>query len=291
MICKRENCINKIIGRRKYCSDECYLIDRSENNPMKNEEIRGKVSKSLKGHEAWNKGRKHTEEARQKIREARAKQVFSEGSKDKKSKKMKEHWSNPEFKQRRIENNPILQKDKKLTEEHRDKIGQGNKGKIHSEEQNKLMSIIKKEQSKKIFKLKRNKIALFLKENRNKHFCQCGCGQKIRIKKGQFYYGIPLYLAGHNNRLYEYNILNIEYDKNFNIKLRKFIKNRDFNICQTPGCMNTENLHVHHVDYDKKNSKPENLITLCGSCHSKTNSKKNRSYFTEFYTSIVTLYL
>ena len=144
MICKRENCINKIIGRRKYCSDECYLIDRSENNPMKNEEIRGKVSKSLKGHEAWNKGRKHTEEARQKIREARAKQVFSEGSKDKKSKKMKEHWSNPEFKQRRIENNPILQKDKKLTEEHRDKIGQGNKGKIHSEEQNELGSKNKK---------------------------------------------------------------------------------------------------------------------------------------------------
>ena len=144
MICKRENCINKIIGRRKYCSDECYLIDRSENNPMKNEEIRGKVSKSLKGHESWNKGRKHTEEARQKIREARAKQVFSEGSKDKKSKKMKEHWSNPEFKQRRIENNPILQKDKKLTEEHRDKIGQGNKGKIHSEEQNELGSKNKK---------------------------------------------------------------------------------------------------------------------------------------------------
>jgi hypothetical protein len=29
-------------------------------------------------------------------------------------------------------------------------------------------------------------------------------------------------------------------------------------------------LPVHHIDYDKKNNVPLNLISLCKSCHSKT---------------------
>ncbi|TXH47080.1 MAG: HNH endonuclease, partial [Desulfurellales bacterium] len=36
-------------------------------------------------------------------------------------------------------------------------------------------------------------------------------------------------------------------------------------------------LQVHHIDYDKKNSHPDNLIALCHSCHMKTNF--NRSYW------------
>jgi len=53
-----------------------------------------------------------------------------------------------------------------------------------------------------------------------------------------------------------------EYGIEFNKKLKQTIKNRDFNICQTPGCMNTENLCVHHIDYNKKNNNPNNLISL-----------------------------
>jgi len=51
----------------------------------------------------------------------------------------------------------------------------------------------------KRYKKKRNKIAKFLKENKNKHFCQCGCGQKIRIKKCHYFQQyIPKYIQGHN---------------------------------------------------------------------------------------------
>ena len=82
-----------------------------------------------------------------------------------------------------------------------------------------------------------------------------------------------------------------EYGIEFNKELKQAIKNRDFNICQTPGCMNTDCLDVHHIDYNKQNNNPENLIILCKSCHMKTNVEKNRSYFTEFYTNIATLYL
>jgi len=44
---------------------------------------------------------------------------------------------------------------------------------------------------------------------------------------------------------------------------------------------------VHHIDYDKKNCDPENLITLCKNCHPKTNS--NRGDWIEFFAKIILL--
>jgi hypothetical protein len=38
--------------------------------------------------------------------------------------------------------------------------------------------------------------------------------------------------------------------------------------------------HLHHIDYNKKNCKEENLVFLCPKCHGKTNS--NRSFWEEF---------
>ena len=104
--CKKEDCNNLIKDSysRKYCSKECYLIDRSENNPMKNEEIRRKVSYSLIGKPSKNKGKKCTEETKQKIREARAKQIFSEKSRNKKSETMKKNWADKEFRENQLKN-------------------------------------------------------------------------------------------------------------------------------------------------------------------------------------------
>ena len=42
--------------------------------------------------------------------------------------------------------------------------------------------------------------------------------------------------------------------------------------CQNPECEGkSEILHIHHIDYNKLNCHPSNLITLCNSCHSKAN--------------------
>ena len=59
------------------------------------------------------------------------------------------------------------------------------------------------------------------------------------------------------------------------------------NICQTPNCMNIENLHVHHIDYDKINNDPNNLVALCNSCHAKTNGKNKREFYTNYYQEIL----
>lgn len=75
-----------------------------------------------------------------------------------------------------------------------------------------------------------------------------------------------------------------EYDYSFSPKMKEDIKIRDNHECQI--CMSTnDQLHIHHIDYNKQNSTEENLITLCNSCHSKTNWQ--RESWIEFFKPIM----
>ena len=65
------------------------------------------------------------------------------------------------------------------------------------------------------------------------------------------------------------------YPKEWIKTLKQSILKRDDNKCIF--CHDNKNLAIHHIDYNKKNCSPENLITLCKSCHGKTNT--NRSYY------------
>ena len=262
--CNNNGCMNMIVSKRKYCSHKCYwvmirknplvenrfckridctnILNKKQKNFCSNfcayEDKKGKASwnKGLTkyddnriktnrlgqhhsegtkqkireaniGKTAWNKGKTdiYSEETLNKIREARAKQTFSEESINKKSETMKKQWADPIIKEKRIKN--------------------------------------------------------------------------AYFKKGKEH---PDWIDGSSFEPY-----GIEFNKKF----KKLIKDRDFNVCQTPGCINTEGLCVHHIDYDKKNNNPENLITLCRSCHSKTNDRNKRQYFTEYYNNILTIYL
>ena len=145
---------------------------------------------------------------------------------------------------------------KKRTEETKQKIGLKHKNKIISEKQ---------------------------KENQSK------------IMKGRY--------IGKNNPMYGIhrfgsNSPSWQGGKSFEIypqefkQIRKIIYERDNYICQNPECnINIgyyKRLDCHHIDYDKKNNNLENLITLCVSCHMKTNvKKKKRQYFIEFYQNIM----
>ena len=63
------------------------------------------------------------------------------------------------------------------------------------------------------------------------------------------------------------------YPYQFNSSLKATILDRDNYACQLCGATpeDRRELHPHHKDYDKANCLPSNLITLCHSCHSKTN--------------------
>lgn len=65
------------------------------------------------------------------------------------------------------------------------------------------------------------------------------------------------------------------YPLGYNYALRKKIRNRDNLTCQYCGDKKTpRSLYVHHIDYDKRNSKELNLISLCFKCHKSTNYER-----------------
>lgn len=55
--------------------------------------------------------------------------------------------------------------------------------------------------------------------------------------------------------------------------LKRSIRERDRYTCQL--CGKEPSIIVHHIDYNKRNCNPNNLITLCRKCHIKTNFKRN----------------
>lgn len=79
------------------------------------------------------------------------------------------------------------------------------------------------------------------------------------------------------------------YPPEFNDDLKKFIRARDGYKCQECGILEGDTTHhCHHIDYDKFNSDPINLITLCHPCHSSTNGgNANRNYWQHYFESIM----
>ena len=64
------------------------------------------------------------------------------------------------------------------------------------------------------------------------------------------------------------------------------IRERDGNVCQNTDCWKTsDKICIHHIDYDKKNCPPQNLITICFSCNSRANT--DREHWTAYYRKIL----
>lgn len=71
-------------------------------------------------------------------------------------------------------------------------------------------------------------------------------------------------------------------DKEF----KKSIKQRDKYKCLNPYCIGiSKRLTIHHIDYNKKNCSPQNLITICNSCNSSAN--KDRCWHEWWYKAIM----
>jgi hypothetical protein len=75
-----------------------------------------------------------------------------------------------------------------------------------------------------------------------------------------------------------------------NRDFKEMIKDRDGYSCRNPECWREDTkLVVHHIDYDKKNCATDNLITLCSSCNTRANGK--REYWKQIYLPIVCQYI
>lgn len=104
----------------------------------------------------------------------------------------------------------------------------------------------------------------------------CGCSMKEfnRIKN-----------SGENSPSWQGGKSYEIYPKDWTDILKLSIRDRDKHICQICGKnpKDTGTLNVHHIDYNKKNCDPQNLISLCRKCHTKTNYK--RDYWTNYFNT------
>lgn len=122
------------------------------------------------------------------------------------------------------------------------------------------------------------------------NFCNFSCKGKWESEnlKGDANpnYGNSI-LAGENNPNWKGGITHEPYapiwiDKRFKAGIRE----RDNHTCQNPECRRNSNiLNIHHIDYDKENCEPENLITLCQSCNGRANF--NRDFWEAGYREII----
>jgi hypothetical protein len=78
---------------------------------------------------------------------------------------------------------------------------------------------------------------------------------------------------GAKSNLWQGGISFEPYSTDWTDTLKRSIRQRDNYTCR--WCGKEPAICVHHIDYDKKNCDPKNLITLCRKCHSKTNFNKN----------------
>lgn len=83
-------------------------------------------------------------------------------------------------------------------------------------------------------------------------------------------------VRGPNNPAWKGGIAKWEYSHDWK-RIARIIKKRDNFTCQM--CSKffdkpDKTLHVHHIDEDKKNNDPANLITVCASCHPITGPRR-----------------
>jgi hypothetical protein len=131
-------------------------------------------------------------------------------------------------------------KRKPFTEEHRRNISASRIGLVMSKET-------------------RNKISRFMKKRK------LSISHKIKLSLSKLKELNPAWRGG---------VSNYPYPLDFNESLKNMIRRRDNFKCCNCGAPQEEfysKLSVHHIDFDKNNINTENLITLCKTCHAKTN--------------------
>lgn len=178
-------------------------------------------------------------------------------------------------------------KDKKLSDEHRKRLSEAKKGK---EPWNKGMTYklrayperrgvkISDEQRKKIIEgmadpRVRKKISESKKGKPSpKRGVPLSKEQKIKVSKSR----LGKY-TGEDNHFWQGGVSKETYGADWHETLRRAIRERDNYTCRLCGKQQGDRaFDVHHIDYNKKNCAPNNLITLCRSCHLKTNFNREK---------------
>ena len=184
-------------------------------------------------------------------------------------------------------------KGKTFSEEHKHKLSIARKQRVTSEETKQKMRIsIKKAHNRKgkdyISQEGKSRLKLFVKGHivteeaknksrelhKGKHY-----SPETELKQGQW--ALDKHPHWQGGKSFE------PYTIDFNLSFKESIRERDNRccvLCNRPQEELGYKLIVHHVDYNKKNSFPQNCISLCRICHIRTNY--NRLQWLGFFQSL-----
>jgi hypothetical protein len=195
---------------------------------------------------------------------------------------LREALNRPETreKHRRLWDNP----------EYRSKVTEAAKKRKHTEESKEKMRVVQKEIcNEPVFKANKQKIydkpewhekmSNIVRESWNDPAVRKNRtrGLKEAFKRP----GVLAKISGENSNFYRHGNGYCEYPKEFSPGLKEFVRGRDERMCQMPGCylyQTEKKFPVHHIDYNRNNNNPSNLITLCVKCHVET-TLGDREYF------------
>lgn len=226
--------------------------------------VKQKIRDTLLGNIPWNKGlTKDTDERVRKQSETQTGQVYTE-----------ERCSNISLSlMGRNSWNKGLTKD---ADERVRKYGEKLKNRIFSDDTKKKMSDSAKNRPP-ITENSRRKMSESRLGEKNHFF-----GKKHSEKTKQKIRDNHADISGENHPCWMGGISFEPYGQEFK-PLRNKIRKRDNHTCQLCGEQNNNDveLSIHHIDYDKKNNNPNNLISLCIACHTKTSF--NREYWTKYF--------
>ena len=117
--------------------------------------------------------------------------------------------------------------------------------------------------------------------NYGKHPSAETCAKISAAKKGQ----TRPDLSGPNSRFWRGGVSFDPYPVGWTALLRRTIRKRDNYTCVLCEEVQIMPRHdVHHINYEKEDLRPENLVTLCADCHRKING--DREYWENLFVMI-----
>jgi hypothetical protein len=129
-----------------------------------------------------------------------------------------------------------------------------------------------------------------------KGIMKSNCGSFKNGKENINYGRTTPTVIGDNCHLWKGGISFEPYGLEFNKNLKEQIRKRDNFRCQE--CFRHQDelrtktnklykLMIHHIDFNKQNNNPNNLISLCRNCHSQSNF--NREDWTSYYQNKIVM--
>jgi len=183
------------------------------------------------------------------------------------------------------------EKGKIVSEETKRKISRANKGKPSGRLGKHLSKEVKWKISESLKGKPSKLLGRHLSEKAKKKISNALKGNHLSEKtKQKISESLKGKYVGDKHWNWQGGIGNDSYPTNWTDDLREAIRKRDNYICQSCGIHQdelkgwTKKLDIHHIDYDKDNLDPKNLITLCRRCHIKTNH--NREYWIEYFREL-----